>query len=170
LKEKFEILCKSAQKKNSTVVFKNELSEGHSDPDAIAYMREIGTKVFLFLRTNLLDDLSCRVKDFCDKPENEGVGVNVDASGKELGCAFRGRGEDEAKEKYDEQYIKTYTSKFTPMFHSITERKPKTFMKLVCFTCVLQIQMLQNSCDRHVLFLWGRRISSLNALPRKVIV
>eukprot|EP00012_Vannella_robusta_P006445 CAMPEP_0206193426 /NCGR_PEP_ID=MMETSP0166-20121206/6552_1 /ASSEMBLY_ACC=CAM_ASM_000260 /TAXON_ID=95228 /ORGANISM="Vannella robusta, Strain DIVA3 518/3/11/1/6" /LENGTH=449 /DNA_ID=CAMNT_0053610121 /DNA_START=811 /DNA_END=2160 /DNA_ORIENTATION=- len=40
--------------------------------------------------------------------------------------------EDEAKEKYGEQYIKTYTSKFTPMFHSITERKPKTFMKLVC--------------------------------------
>jgi len=95
LKEKFEVLYKAAQKNHSTILFKNELSEGHSDPDAVEYMQKIGTKVLLFLRMNLLDDLSCRVKDFCDKPENEGVGVNVDAKGKELGCAFRGRGEDE---------------------------------------------------------------------------
>lgn len=40
--------------------------------------------------------------------------------------------EEEARKKYGDKNIKVYRSKFTPMYHSITERKPKCFMKLVC--------------------------------------
>mmetsp|Transcript_15389 Transcript_15389/g.26215 ORF Transcript_15389/g.26215 Transcript_15389/m.26215 type:complete len:450 (+) Transcript_15389:203-1552(+) len=40
--------------------------------------------------------------------------------------------ESEARKKYGDKNIKVYKAKFTPMYHSITDRKPKTFMKLIC--------------------------------------
>lgn len=38
--------------------------------------------------------------------------------------------EAEAREKYSE--VKVYTSKFTPLYHALTERKQQTSMKLIC--------------------------------------
>ncbi|MGF2054975.1 glutathione-disulfide reductase [Vagococcus fluvialis] len=40
--------------------------------------------------------------------------------------------EKEAREKYTDEKIKTYTSSFTPMQYAITETKEKCHMKLVC--------------------------------------
>lgn len=62
--------------------------------------------------------------------------------------------ESEAKEKYGAEYIKIYKAKFTPMFHSITERKPKTFMKLVCLTSederVIGLHCMGLGCDEMI--------------------
>lgn len=98
LREKVEIVYKAAQKRNETILFKNELSEGHDHPDVVEYLQKVGTRLFLLLRANLLDDLACRVKDFCDKSENEKLGYNVDGTGKQIGCEFRGRGEEEKQQ------------------------------------------------------------------------
>ena len=40
--------------------------------------------------------------------------------------------EHEAIEKFGKENIKVYTTTFTPMYHAVTKRKTKTFMKLVC--------------------------------------
>jgi len=40
--------------------------------------------------------------------------------------------EDEAYAKYGKDNIKIYRSKFGPMYHSVTERKTRTMMKLIC--------------------------------------
>jgi glutathione reductase (NADPH) len=41
-----------------------------------------------------------------------------------------GLSEDEARARHTE--VKTYTSRFTAMYHALTEHRPKTAMKLVC--------------------------------------
>ena len=41
--------------------------------------------------------------------------------------------EPEAEEKFGKGNIKIYTSKFVNMFYSMTEHKPQTGMKLICF-------------------------------------
>ena len=38
----------------------------------------------------------------------------------------------EAKDKYGEENIKVYQSIFTPMYHSVTQRKVKALSKLIC--------------------------------------
>jgi len=62
--------------------------------------------------------------------------------------------ESEAKEKYGEKNIKLYKSKFTPMFHSITDRKPQTFMKLICLTSenerVVGLHCMGVGCDEMI--------------------
>eukprot|EP00730_Choanoeca_flexa_P013323 TRINITY_DN5193_c0_g1_i2.p1 TRINITY_DN5193_c0_g1~~TRINITY_DN5193_c0_g1_i2.p1 ORF type:complete len:455 (+),score=154.14 TRINITY_DN5193_c0_g1_i2:116-1480(+) len=58
--------------------------------------------------------------------------------------------EDEAKEKFGADNIKTYNAKFTPMYHAMTERKTKTVMKLVCKLPeeqVVGLHMLGLGCD-----------------------
>eukprot|EP01099_Mayorella_cantabrigiensis_P001573 TRINITY_DN1705_c0_g1_i1.p1 TRINITY_DN1705_c0_g1~~TRINITY_DN1705_c0_g1_i1.p1 ORF type:complete len:474 (-),score=117.87 TRINITY_DN1705_c0_g1_i1:52-1440(-) len=40
--------------------------------------------------------------------------------------------EHEAIEKYGKENIKVYTTSFSPMYHAVTKRKTKTYMKLVC--------------------------------------
>jgi len=40
--------------------------------------------------------------------------------------------EHEAIEKHGKENIRVYTTSFTPMYHAVTKRKTKTFMKLVC--------------------------------------
>eukprot|EP00045_Choanoeca_perplexa_P002718 m.26148 g.26148 ORF g.26148 m.26148 type:complete len:454 (-) comp11663_c0_seq1:39-1400(-) len=62
-------------------------------------------------------------------------------------CGFT---EDEAKEKFGADNIKTYNAKFTPMYHAMTERKTKTVMKLVCKLPeeqVVGLHMLGLGCD-----------------------
>jgi hypothetical protein len=46
--------------------------------------------------------------------------------------------------------IKCYSSEFTPLYHAITERKQKTFMKLVCSgpeEKVVGMHMIGRGCD-----------------------
>jgi len=40
--------------------------------------------------------------------------------------------EQEAIDKYGKENIRVYTTSFSPMYHAVTKRKTKTFMKLVC--------------------------------------
>lgn len=40
--------------------------------------------------------------------------------------------EEEARKRYKEDEIKIYKTKFTPLYHALTERKQQTAMKLVC--------------------------------------
>ena len=40
--------------------------------------------------------------------------------------------EKEANEKFGSENVTVYESKFTPLYHSMTSRKPQTVMKLVC--------------------------------------
>merc|ERR1719343_1560163 len=42
LREKVEIVYKAAQKRNETILFKNELSEGHDHPDVVEYLQKVG--------------------------------------------------------------------------------------------------------------------------------
>jgi len=42
-----------------------------------------------------------------------------------------GLGEADARAKYGPNAVKTYTSRFTPLYHAITAHKPKTLMKMV---------------------------------------
>ena len=39
--------------------------------------------------------------------------------------------EREARERYAQEELKTFTSEFVPLYHSLTSAKPKTAMKLV---------------------------------------
>ncbi|KAJ3092979.1 hypothetical protein HK102_013771 [Quaeritorhiza haematococci] len=47
-------------------------------------------------------------------------------------CGSVGLTEEEARQKYGDANIKTYVSKFTNMYYSMTEHKPVTAYKLVC--------------------------------------
>jgi glutathione reductase (NADPH) len=40
--------------------------------------------------------------------------------------------EPQALEKYGREAIKIYESRFTPLYHALTQHKPKTIMKLIC--------------------------------------
>jgi glutathione reductase (NADPH) len=42
-----------------------------------------------------------------------------------------GLSEDEARKRFSGDRIKVYTSEFVPLYHALTERKPKSAMKLV---------------------------------------
>ncbi|KAF6040929.1 GSR [Bugula neritina] len=58
--------------------------------------------------------------------------------------------EAEAKEKYGEDKLKIYRSAFTPMYHSVTQRKVKAFVKLICLLPdekVLGIHTMGPGCD-----------------------
>lgn len=51
---------------------------------------------------------------------------------KTIDVYFNFVGKAEAKEKYGEDKLKIYRSAFTPMYHSVTQRKVKAFVKLIC--------------------------------------
>lgn len=58
--------------------------------------------------------------------------------------------EKEAREKYGDDKIKIYRSKFTNMYYAMTEHKPKTTMKLVCAgdnELVVGVHMIGLGCD-----------------------
>eukprot|EP00794_Sanderia_malayensis_P011014 gene11014-12178_t len=58
--------------------------------------------------------------------------------------------EDEAKKKYGEDNIKTYTSSFVNLYYALTSHKPKTRMKLICQLPdekVVGLHMLGMGCD-----------------------
>ncbi|ELT92765.1 hypothetical protein CAPTEDRAFT_228039 [Capitella teleta] len=58
--------------------------------------------------------------------------------------------EVEAAKEFGEDKIKIYKSEFTPMYHSVTERKGKTLMKLICVLPeekVVGIHMMGLGCD-----------------------
>ena len=38
----------------------------------------------------------------------------------------------EAAAKYGSEKLKIYKSEFTPMYHAVTERKTKCYMKMIC--------------------------------------
>ena len=52
--------------------------------------------------------------------------------------------------KFGAEAIKIYASEFTPLYHALTERKQKTFMKLVCAgpqEKVVGLHMMGRGCD-----------------------
>jgi len=58
--------------------------------------------------------------------------------------------EKEAKEKFGEETLSIYETKFTPLYHSMTRRKPQTVMKLVCAgqdEKVVGLHMMGRGCD-----------------------
>ena len=58
--------------------------------------------------------------------------------------------ESEAVAKFGKDALKLYTSEFTPLYHALTERKQKTFMKLVCAgpeEKVVGLHMMGRGCD-----------------------
>jgi len=58
--------------------------------------------------------------------------------------------EKEALEKYGSDSVKVYSSKFVPMYHSMTERKTPTRMKLICAgdeEKVVGLHMIGRGCD-----------------------
>jgi len=61
-----------------------------------------------------------------------------------------GMTESEAAAKFGAEAIKIYASEFTPLYHALTERKQKTFMKLVCAgpqEKVVGLHMMGRGCD-----------------------
>lgn len=61
-----------------------------------------------------------------------------------------GMTESEAVAKFGAEAIKIYASEFTPLYHALTERKQKTFMKLVCAgpqEKVVGLHMMGRGCD-----------------------
>jgi len=106
-------------------------------PVAIAAGRRLAARLFLGMKDSHLDYDMIPTVVFSHPP---------------LGTI--GLTEAEAKEKFGAEYIKTYTSKFTPMYHSMTERKPKTFMKLVCLTTederVVGLHCMGLGCDEMI--------------------
>ncbi len=61
-----------------------------------------------------------------------------------------GMTEAEAEAAHGKQNLKVYKSEFTPLYHAVTERKQKTFMKLVCAGTeekVVGLHMLGRGCD-----------------------
>lgn len=61
-----------------------------------------------------------------------------------------GLSECDAKEKYGDDKIKIYKTKFTNMYHAMTERKTSTVMKLVCLLPeekVVGLHMIGIGCD-----------------------
>ena len=58
--------------------------------------------------------------------------------------------EKEATEKFGNDDVTVYESKFTPLYHSMTSRKPQTVMKLVCQgpeERVVGLHMVGRGCD-----------------------
>merc|ERR1711981_46098 len=58
--------------------------------------------------------------------------------------------EKEAKDKYGDDQVKTYSSSFTPLYHALTQRKQLTKMKLVCAgpeEKVVGLHMMGRGCD-----------------------
>jgi len=58
--------------------------------------------------------------------------------------------EEEARKKYGDDKIKTYSSSFTPLYHAMTQRKQMTKMKLVCAgpeEKVVGLHMIGRGCD-----------------------
>jgi len=58
--------------------------------------------------------------------------------------------EKEASEKFGEENLKIYETKFTPLYHSMTTRKPQTVMKLICAgqeEKVVGLHMMGRGCD-----------------------
>ena len=58
--------------------------------------------------------------------------------------------EEEAKTKFGSDNITIYETKFTPMYHAMTARKPATVMKLVCEgekEKVVGLHMVGRGCD-----------------------
>ena len=58
--------------------------------------------------------------------------------------------EKEASEKFGDADITVYETKFTPLYHSMTSRKPATVMKLVCQggqEKVVGLHMVGRGCD-----------------------
>lgn len=58
--------------------------------------------------------------------------------------------EKEASEKFGEENLKIYETKFTPLYHSMTTRKPQTVMKLICAGLeekVVGLHMMGRGCD-----------------------
>jgi len=58
--------------------------------------------------------------------------------------------EKEANEKFGSENVTVYESKFTPLYHSMTSRKPQTVMKLVCQGAeerVVGLHMVGRGCD-----------------------
>jgi len=65
-----------------------------------------------------------------------------------------GMTESEAIKKYGSENIKVYSSKFTNMYHAITERKSPTVMKLICLKSenerVIGLHCIGIGCDEMV--------------------
>ena len=58
--------------------------------------------------------------------------------------------EDEANIKFGFDNVTVYETKFTPLYHSMTTRKPQTVMKLVCQgqeEKVVGLHMVGRGCD-----------------------
>lgn len=58
--------------------------------------------------------------------------------------------EQEAKQKFGEENITIYETKFSPMYHAMTTRKQNTVMKLVCKgeqQTVVGLHMMGRGCD-----------------------
>ena len=61
-----------------------------------------------------------------------------------------GMTESEAVAKFGRDALKIYESEFTPLYHALTDRKQKTFMKLVCAgpeEKVVGLHMMGRGCD-----------------------
>jgi glutathione reductase (NADPH) len=61
-----------------------------------------------------------------------------------------GMTESEARAKLGDAEIKVYTSRFTPLYHALTERKQMTAMKLICAgqnEKVVGLHMIGRGCD-----------------------
>ena len=58
--------------------------------------------------------------------------------------------EKEACAKFGEEAVTVYETKFTPLYHALTQRKPATVMKLVCRgedEVVVGLHMVGRGCD-----------------------
>ena len=82
-------------------------------PVAIAAGRKLAARLFLNQPDSRLDD-ECTPTVVFSHPPISTVGLT----------------EDEARQQYAD--IKVYSTRFTAMYHALTEHRPKTAMKLVC--------------------------------------
>ncbi len=58
--------------------------------------------------------------------------------------------EQEAIKKYGAEHIKTYKSEFTNMYYALSQKKPKTFMKLICSKKeqrIVGLHIIGKACD-----------------------
>jgi len=95
MSERFAEIIDFTRQRNQILYFENQpkyMDEHYAD--LMEYLKQVNTRSVLFIRSNLMDVLHCRVTDFCRHPENEGLGDLVDQSGRETRCGFRGRSED----------------------------------------------------------------------------
>lgn len=87
----FENIAKFVRQSNQTLHFKNQLRFAQENSYLMATLQALHTRSFFLNRRNLIDDLHCRVTDFCNEPRNNGLGYLVDETGTEMPCEFRGR-------------------------------------------------------------------------------